>query len=190
MRHPRLAGAAKKIEAIYEAPYLAHAPMEPLNCIADVRADSCEVWASTQRQSTAHQERHPHHWLAPGSSEDPHRVHGWRIRPPRASDYIADSVEISKALGAPVQVTWTREDDTQQDAYRPASYTRFFAGLDAEGSPVAFHSRIVCPPFGGVRMESRARALKVSSIRPTRSQLPGGLSCGRSREFRLATGAP
>ncbi len=51
-----LAGAAKKIEAVYEAPYLAHAPMEPLNCTADVRADSCEVWASTQRQSSALQE--------------------------------------------------------------------------------------------------------------------------------------
>ncbi len=51
-----LAGAAKKIEAVYEAPYLAHAPMEPLNSVADVRADSCEVWASTQGQSTAHQE--------------------------------------------------------------------------------------------------------------------------------------
>jgi isoquinoline 1-oxidoreductase beta subunit len=67
------------------------------------------------------------------------------------SDYIADSVEISKALGIPIQVTWTREDDTQQDTYRPASYTTFAGGLDASGSPVAFHSRVVCPPFGGVR---------------------------------------
>jgi isoquinoline 1-oxidoreductase subunit beta len=146
-----LAGAAKKIEAIYEAPYLAHAPMEPLNSVADVRADSCEVWASTQGQSTAHQEA----IRITGMRPDQVKIHteymgggfGRRAR----SDYIADSVEISKALGAPVQVTWTREDDTQQDAYRPASYTRFFAGLDAAGSPVAFHSRIVCPPFGGVR---------------------------------------
>ena len=146
-----LAGAAKKIEALYEAPYLAHAPMEPLNSVADVRADSCEVWASTQGQSTAHQEAIRITGLRPDQVKIHTEYMGGGFGRRARSDYIADSVEISKALGAPVQVTWTREDDTQQDAYRPASYTRFFAGLDAAGSPVAFHSRIVCPPFGGVR---------------------------------------
>jgi isoquinoline 1-oxidoreductase beta subunit len=146
-----LAGAAKKIEAVYEAPYLAHAPMEPLNSVADVRADSCEVWASTQGQSTAHQEAMRITGLRPEQVKIHTEYMGGGFGRRARSDYIADSVEISKALGVPVQVTWTREDDTQQDAYRPASYTRFFGGLDASGSPVAFHSRVVCPPFGGVR---------------------------------------
>ena len=146
-----LAGAAKKIEAVYEAPYLAHAPMEPLNSVADVRADSCEVWASTQGQSTAHQEAIRITGLRPDQVKIHTEYMGGGFGRRARSDYIADSVEISKALGAPVQVTWTREDDTQQDAYRPASYTRFFGGLDANGSPVALHSRVVCPPFGGVR---------------------------------------
>jgi isoquinoline 1-oxidoreductase subunit beta len=146
-----LAGAAKKIEAVYEAPYLAHAPMEPLNSVADVRADSCEVWASTQGQSTAHQEAIRITGLRPDQVKIHTEYMGGGFGRRARSDYIADSVEISKALGVPVQVTWTREDDTQQDAYRPASYTRFSGGLDASGSPVAFHSRVVCPPFGGVR---------------------------------------
>jgi isoquinoline 1-oxidoreductase subunit beta len=146
-----LAEAAKKIEAVYEAPYLAHAPMEPLNSVADVRADNCEVWASTQGQSTAHQEAIRITGLRPDQVQIHTEYMGGGFGRRARSDYIADSVEISKALHAPVQVTWTREDDTQQDAYRPASYTRFWAGLDGSGAPVALHSRIVCPPFGGIR---------------------------------------
>lgn len=146
-----LAGAAKKIEAVYECPYLAHAPMEPLNSVADVRADSCEVWASTQGQSTAHQDAMRITGLKPDQVQIHSYFMGGGFGRRARSDYIGDSVEISKAIGGPVQVTWTREDDTQQDAYRPASYTRFFGGVDAGGKPVAFHSRVVCPPFGGVR---------------------------------------
>ena len=146
-----LARATKKIEAVYEAPYLAHAPMEPLNSVADVRADSCDVWASTQGQSTAHQDAIRITGLKPEQVKIHSYYMGGGFGRRARSDYIGDSVEISKALGIPVQVTWTREDDTQQDAYRPASYTRFIGGLDANGAPVAFHSRVVCPPFGGVR---------------------------------------
>lgn len=146
-----LAGAAKTIEAVYEVPYLAHAPMEPLNSVADVRADSCEVWASTQGQSTAHQEAIRITGLRPDQVQIHSEFMGGGFGRRARSDYIGDSVEVSKALGAPVQVTWTREDDTQQDAYRPASYARFLGGLDGNGSPVALHSRVVCPPFGGVR---------------------------------------
>jgi isoquinoline 1-oxidoreductase subunit beta len=146
-----LAAAAKKIEAAYEVPYLAHAPMEPLNCTADVRADSCEVWASTQGQTAAMQAAVG----ITGLKQDAIKVHtlymgggfGRRAR----NDYVAEAVEISKSMKAPVQVTWMREDDLQQDWYRPASYTTFAAGLDAEGWPVAITSRIVCPPFGGIR---------------------------------------
>ena len=146
-----LAASAKKIEAVYEAPYLAHAPMEPLNSVADVRAESCDVWASTQGQSTAHQDAIRITGLPPDQVKINSYYMGGGFGRRARSDYIGDSVEISKALGIPVQVTWTREDDTQQDAYRPASYTRFAGGLDANGAPVAFHSRVICPPFGGLR---------------------------------------
>jgi isoquinoline 1-oxidoreductase beta subunit len=168
-----LAGAAKKIEAVYEAPYLAHAPMEPLNSVAHVRADRCEVWTSTQGQSTAHQDAVRITGLRPEQVQVYTEYMGGGFGRRARSDYIGDSVEISKALGIPVQVTWTREDDTQQDTYRPASYTRFWGGLDANGAPVAIHSRIVCPPFGGVRNGIAGTAIE--GIRDTPYQVPNFL---------------
>ncbi|MGA3236652.1 MAG: xanthine dehydrogenase family protein molybdopterin-binding subunit [Bryobacteraceae bacterium] len=146
-----LAGAAKTIEAVYEAPYLAHAPMEPLNCTADVRADSCEVWASTQGQSSALQEAVRVTGLRPDQVKINTKYMGGGFGRRARADYIGEAVEASKAVGAPVQLTWAREDDMQQDWYRPASYTRFAGGLDADGWPVAMTSRIICPPFGGMR---------------------------------------
>ena len=146
-----LAGAAKKIEAVYEVPYLAHAPMEPLNCTADVRADSCEVWASTQGQSSALQEAVRVTGLRPDQVKINTKYMGGGFGRRARADYIGEAVEASKAVGAPVQLTWAREDDMQQDWYRPASYTRFSGGLDADGWPVAMTSRIICPPFGGMR---------------------------------------
>jgi isoquinoline 1-oxidoreductase subunit beta len=146
-----LAGAPKKVEAVYEVPFLAHAPMEPLNCTADVRADSCEVWASTQGQSAAHQAAVGITGLKPEAVKVHTRYMGGGFGRRARADYIGEAVEVSKAIGAPVQLTWMREDDMQQDWYRPASYARFAAGLDADGWPVALTSRIACPPFGGIR---------------------------------------
>jgi isoquinoline 1-oxidoreductase beta subunit len=146
-----LAGAAKKIEAVYEVPYLAHAPMEPLNCTADVRADSCEVWASTQGQSAALQEAVRVTGLRPDQVKINTKYMGGGFGRRARADYIGEAVEASKAVGAPVQLTWAREDDMQQDWYRPAAYTRFAGGLDADGWPVAITGRMICPPFGGLR---------------------------------------
>ena len=146
-----LAGAAKKIEAVYEVPYLAHAPMEPLNCTADVRADGCDVWASTQGQTAAHQAAIGITGLKPEQVKVHTLYMGGGFGRRARADYISEAVEVSKAIGAPVQLAWMREDDMQQDWYRPASYVRFAAGLDADGWPVALTGRIVCPPFGGIR---------------------------------------
>jgi isoquinoline 1-oxidoreductase beta subunit len=146
-----LAGASKKIEAVYEVPYLAHAPMEPLNCTADVRADGCDVWASTQGQTAAHQAAIGITGLKPEQVKVHTLYMGGGFGRRARADYVSEAVEVSKAIGAPVQLTWMREDDIQQDWYRPASYVRFAAGLDAGGWPVALTGRIVCPPFGGIR---------------------------------------
>jgi isoquinoline 1-oxidoreductase beta subunit len=146
-----LSSAAKKIEAVYEVPFLAHAPMEPLNCTADVRADGCDVWASTQGQSAALQVAQ----RVTGFDPEKIKVHtlymGGGFGRRTAPDYMGESVEISKAVGAPVKLTWSRIDDTKHDRYRPASYIRFAGGVDAEGWPVAWWARIACPAFGGPR---------------------------------------
>jgi isoquinoline 1-oxidoreductase beta subunit len=146
-----LASASRKLEAVYQAPYLAHAAMEPLNATADVRSDSCEVWASTQGQTAAHQVAMQVTGLPPGQVKIHICYMGGGFGRRARADYIGEAVEVSKAVGAPVQLTWMREDDMQQDWYRPASYTRFEAALDADGWPAALHGRVICAPFGGLR---------------------------------------
>jgi isoquinoline 1-oxidoreductase beta subunit len=146
-----LAGAAKKIESVYQVPYLAHAPMEPLNCTADVHADHCSVWASTQGQSAAQQIAMRVTGLPAEKVEVHTHYMGGGFGRRAAADYIGEAVEVSKSVGAPVKLTWSREDDMQQDFYRPASYTRFTGAVDAEGWPSVFASRVACPQFGGNR---------------------------------------
>jgi isoquinoline 1-oxidoreductase subunit beta len=143
-----LARAAKRVEAVYEAPYLAHACMEPLNCTASVRSDGCEIWASTQMQSGARQAAARITGLDPARIEVHSMYMGGGFGRRGGTDFISDAVETSKAIGAPVKVTWMREDDIQTGPYRPAAYVKFAGSLDAQGWPEAFMARVVCPSFG------------------------------------------
>jgi isoquinoline 1-oxidoreductase beta subunit len=147
-----MAGAAKKLEAVYEAPYLSHAPMEPLNCVAHVTADRCEVWSGTQIQSVA-QQTVAQITKLPANKIDIHTLYlGGGFGRRGGADFVGEAVEIAKAVtGTPVKLTWTREDDLQHDTYRPASYTTFATGLDADGWPIALTGRVACPSFGGLR---------------------------------------
>jgi len=142
-----LAGAAKRVEAVYEVPFLHHATMEPMNCTAHVRAEGCDVWAPTQNQTRAQEVAAE----LTGLPKEQVRIHttflgggfGRRLEP----DFVSEAVRLSKAVGAPVKVIWSREDDVRHGFYRPATYNRFAAGLDATGSPVAWTHRIVAPPI-------------------------------------------
>ncbi len=140
-----MASASKKIEAVYEAPFLAHATMEPLNCTASVTADSCEIWASTQGQSTARQSAARATGLKPEKVTVNSMFMGGGFGRRSTDDFILDAVETSKAIGAPVKVVWSREDDMRHDIYRPAALARLAGGLDAEGWPVAFTARVASP---------------------------------------------
>ena len=140
-----MAGATKKVEAVYEVPFLAHATMEPMNCAADVRADGCDIYAPTQFQ-TLNQVTGAR---ITGLKPEQIRIHttflGGGFGRRAEQDFIAEAVEISKSAGAAVQVTWSREDDVQGDMYRPAALCKLTAGLDANGWPVAYKSRVVSP---------------------------------------------
>jgi isoquinoline 1-oxidoreductase beta subunit len=135
--------ASKTIEAVYWVPYLAHATMEPMNFTADVRADGCDLWGGVQGQLIIQSVV----GKSLGMASDKVNVHttllgggfGRRI----GLDYVMDAVMLSKAVGKSVKVIWTREDDTQNDSYRPATYNKMSAGIDAEGKPVFWHHRIV-----------------------------------------------
>jgi isoquinoline 1-oxidoreductase beta subunit len=147
-----LASAPKKIEAVYEAPYLSHAPMEPLNAVAHVRADGCDVWAGTQIQSVARMTAAQITGLPQEKVEIHTQYLGGGFGRRGGADFIGEAVEIAKAVtGTPVKLTWTREDDLQHDTYRPASYVKFAAGLDAQGMPTALTASVVCPSFGGIQ---------------------------------------
>jgi isoquinoline 1-oxidoreductase subunit beta len=139
-----LAKAAQKLEAVYEAPYLSHSPMEPMNCTADVRADGAEVWVPTQVQTAAQGLAAEILGVKPEAVILHTTFLGGGFGRREAFDYVADAVEISKAIGKPVKVTWSREDELQHDRYRPLSYCKFVAGVDGQGKTTALTASIAC----------------------------------------------
>jgi isoquinoline 1-oxidoreductase beta subunit len=135
----------RRVEAAYQVPFMAHAPMEPGNCVAHYQGSVCEIWAPTQVPQDVRDS------VAPAIGLDPDQVKvnitligggfGRRLE----HDYAVEAALVSKAINGPVQVLWTREDDMRNSTYRPASYHRLSAVLDTQGWPVAFSHRIVMP---------------------------------------------
>lgn len=140
-----LAGAASKIEVDYDVPFLAHATMEPMNCTAYVRADRCDVWAPTQAQTNSQNIAAKLTGLDPSSVFIHTTFLGGGFGRRFESDFIGEAVEVSKAVGAPVQVTWSREDDMKHDFYRMVSHMHGVAGLDKDGWPVVWSTRVSSP---------------------------------------------
>jgi isoquinoline 1-oxidoreductase beta subunit len=140
-----LAGAASKVDAAYETPFLAHATMEPMNCTAHVRADGVDIWAPTQFQTGAQQMGAGIGGVPPEKVQVHTTYLGGGFGRRFELDFIQEALEVSKAVGAPVKVIWSREDDVRHDLCRPASYHAFRAGVDAGGRPVAWTHRIVAP---------------------------------------------
>ncbi len=140
-----LAGATKTITAEYEMPYLAHAAMEPLNCVVDLRSDRCEIWTGTQFQTGDRAAAA----AAAGLKPEQVTIHtpllggGFGRRANPASDFVIEAVQVAKAAKAPVKVVWTREDDTRGGWYRPMWSDRFTGGIDEKGNPVAWTHTIV-----------------------------------------------
>src|SRR5205807_7669967 len=140
-----LAAAAKTITAEYDVPYLAHAMMEPLNCVVDLRPDSCEIWTGTQFETVDRANAAQVAGLPPEKVQ----IHttllggGFGRRANPASDFVVEAVHVAKVAKAPVKVVWTREDDLKGGWYRPMWHDRFAAGLDANGEPIAWTHTIV-----------------------------------------------
>ncbi|MGQ0835217.1 MAG: molybdopterin cofactor-binding domain-containing protein [Gammaproteobacteria bacterium] len=141
-----LQSSARVISQEYESPLLAHATLEPQNCTADVKADGCDIHVPTQAQLMAQSAAAQ----AAGLTPEQVRVHttflgggfGRRLE----VDFIPAAVEASKAVGKPVKLLWTREDDTTHDAYRPPAFHRVSAALDrSDGRLMAWRHRIVSP---------------------------------------------
>lgn len=138
-----LKGNARAFERVYEVPFLAHACMEPMNCTADVRPGRCDVWVPTQGQTASQAAAMAASGLPAGAVNIHTTYLGGGFGRRGEADFVTDAVETSKAVGKPVKVIWTREDDIQHDYYRPATYVRMWGALDAAGKPVAFMQRMV-----------------------------------------------
>jgi isoquinoline 1-oxidoreductase beta subunit len=125
-----LAHASRKLEAEYTVPFLAHAAMEPMNAVADVRADGCDIWAPTQRQDETRAVAARITGLTPDRINVQTTYLGGGFGRKFETDFIIDAVEASKAAGAPVKMIFSREDDIQHDFYRTAAYNKLAASVD------------------------------------------------------------
>lgn len=137
--------ASRVLEAEYEVPYLAHAPMEPLNCLVDPKDGTCDIWTGTQFQTV------DRNAAARLLGLQPEQVNlrttllggGFGRRANPQSDFVVEAVQVARALKKRVKVVWTREDDIRGGYYRPMWLSRISAGLDAGGSLVAWKHTIV-----------------------------------------------
>jgi isoquinoline 1-oxidoreductase subunit beta len=128
-----LAAASHQIEGLYEYPFQAHAPLETMNCTADVRADSCEIWVPTQTPETAYENIIKMLGLPPEKIRVHTTLLGGGFGRRLFVDYADEAVELSKAIGKPVQLVWTRNDDMRNGFFHPASIEQMRAGLSADG---------------------------------------------------------
>ncbi len=135
-----MAKAEKFVEAEYALPYLAHSPMEPLNCAVKIDKDSCEIWTGTQMQGTDQAAAAKIIGLKPEQV----KIHtlflggGFGRRANPAADFVSEAVQVAKAAGVPVKTVWSREDDVKGGYYRPMYVHKAKIALDANGMPAAW----------------------------------------------------
>jgi isoquinoline 1-oxidoreductase beta subunit len=173
--------AVNRIHAEYEVPYLAHAPMETLNCLVDLGADYCRIWTGTQFLSGDRDAAAQITGLSPEqiTLHNAYLGGGFGRRANPQSDFVGEAVQVAKKVKRPVKVIWTREDDIKGGYYRPMWFDRITAGLDAKGNPVAWkhtivgQSILVGSPFEGVMInEDGVDATSVEGAADLPYQIP------------------
>ncbi|WP_343225722.1 xanthine dehydrogenase family protein molybdopterin-binding subunit [Lysobacter sp. BMK333-48F3] len=167
-----LAKAARTVEAEYHVPYLAHSPMEPLNCTVKIADGQCEIWTGTQFQTLDQQVAAKIAGLKPEQV----KIHtmflggGFGRRATPTSDFVAEAVQVAKAAGKPVKTVWTREDDVRGGYYRPMYLQQAKIGLDGQGRPVAWKHVLVGQsiaagsPFEAVMVKNGVDATSVEGV--------------------------
>ena len=172
--------AAKSLVAEYQVPFLAHAPMEPLNCTVEVRADGAELWVGSQFQGVDQAA------AAKALGLKPEQVKlntmlaggGFGRRANPASDYVTEACEVASKVKVPVKVVWTREDDIRGGYYRPMYAHRVEVGLDAQGKVAAWNHTIVGPsivagtPFEGMMVKDGVDPTSTEGVADTPYDIP------------------
>lgn len=178
---PQLKKAAKTVDAVYEFPYLAHAPMEPLNCVAWLHDGMLETWGAHQFPSFDHMFAAKAAGLPPEKVKLNTLISGGSFgrRANAASDFTVEAVNVAKAIGrpVPVRVQRTREDDMRAGWYRPAYVHKVRAGLDASGNLLAWQHAIVGQSImAGTPMEATIKngndASSTEGVWPTPYKIP------------------
>jgi isoquinoline 1-oxidoreductase beta subunit len=140
-----IAGAARVVEAVYHQPFLAHAPLEPMSATASVTATGCTLWLPTQDQEQYAKLLPPLLGLKPSQITVNTTFLGGSFGRRLESDFGIQAALLSKAVGRPVRLVWSREEDIRHDFYRPASVSRVTVGLDAADRLIGWRHRIVAP---------------------------------------------
>lgn len=137
-----VANGHRNVEAVYQQPLLAQAPMEPMNCTVRLRPDSCEIWLGTQVPTRAQAAAAQAAGLPVEKVQVHNQLLGGGFGRRLDIDFVTQAVRIAREAEGPVKVIWTREEDMQHSTYRPYHYNRLSATLDAEGRPISWHHRV------------------------------------------------
>ena len=164
--------ADKQLEVEYFLPYLSHANMEPMNATADVREDGCDIWSPTQAQTRALEAVKE----ITGLETDQINVHptylGCGLGRRAQTDYDREATQISKAVGRPVKLIWTREEDMQYGLYRPANSHRIAGALDAQGRVTAWSHKVAAGSFFTFPNDPDVDVAAVSGLRNLQYEVP------------------
>jgi len=180
-----LAAEKQVVQARYEAPYLAHATMEPMNCTALVKDGRCDLWVGTQAPTFVK-------WLAAapaGVDQDKLAVHipflGGGFGRRAEMDVVVQAAAIARRMaGTPVQLLWSREEDIQHDVYRPMAMAQFRCALDAQGGIRAWHNRIVSQSCTG-GLTARLQPLAASDLMKDKTTAEGAFDLPYAMPHRL-----
>ncbi|QEL54702.1 xanthine dehydrogenase family protein molybdopterin-binding subunit [Chromobacterium paludis] len=178
-----LGHAAKKLEAWYEVPYLAHAPMEPLNCVVWLKPGSCEIWSGTQSQTIDAGTAAAMAGLKPEQVSLHTTFLGGgfgRRAVPTGADWLKEAMEVARhhGQGAPIKLVWTRDDDLAGAYYRPMWLDRVRGGIGKDGKPVAWlqtgvgQSIIAGTPFAPMMIKNGIDAVSVEGTADMPYALP------------------
>jgi isoquinoline 1-oxidoreductase subunit beta len=149
------AASPLKIEAFYETPLVSHSTMEPMNCVAHWKEDgSVECWVSSQGPTLVINEMVRVFGLTPDKIKVNIMFNGGGFGRRLSQDYALEAAAISKSVGKPVKVIWTREDDTQLGPFRPMTFSALKAGLSADGKAIAFQHKVISPSIAATRNDT------------------------------------
>src|SRR6185436_18792270 len=167
-----IAGAAKKIEAVYENPYWHHVTMEPMNCTAKWTPEKCEVWVATQNGEASLAACAEAAGLPPSKCEVYKHHLGGGFGRRGFQDYVTKAVLLAKQIpGVPVKLVWSREEDMRQGYFRPISQCKLSAGLDDKGDLVGLSMRIagqsILASVAPARMENGVDWITFQGLFPT-----------------------